>query len=510
MDRPSTIAALSDRSAWGGADMRVCTTHISAVFLEGNDAWKLKKPVNYGFVDYSTLERRRFFCEQEVTLNRPRAPGVYLGVEPVRMTSDGPRIGVEAGEIVDWAVHMKRLPDDATLSAHLERGDVERGLFERIGADLARVHAHAERGPHIARYGARDVILGNVDENFRQGEPEVGVSVSREVTTRLEALQRSAIDAASDLIAARVAASVPCDTHGDLRLEHVYLLDDEVAFVDCIEFNDRFRYADPVADLAFLYMDLAVRGYRAEADALAHSWVATSGDRAGLALLPFYTSYRSSVRGKIAGFRLRDPSLDAASRTAARARSRRHWLFALAELAPPAERPGLVAIGGLPGVGKSTLARALAEAAGFEVIRTDAVRKQAGAVSYAQQAKDDVYAACLGLAEDALFHGKRVILDAGFWHRSHRDAVFDLARRLGVPCLFLGCEADPAVVRARLQARTGDASDADVHIYEQALREWEPDQGRLVAIDTRQDGLSQALAALDAHFAGGSRTLSTT
>lgn len=496
MDTSSPINALASPAAWAGAPVRVCMTHISAVFLVGEDAWKLKRPVNYGFVDYSTLERRRFFCEQEVALNGPRAPGVYLGVEPVRATADGPRIGSGSGEIVDWAVHMRRLPDEASLQAHLARGDVEPGLFERIGARLAAIHAAAQRSEAIARFGARDVILANVDENFRQSEPELGLAVSWEVFTRLEAAQRAAIDAASALLAARVAASVPCDTHGDLRLEHVYLLDGAIAFVDCIEFNDRFRYADPVADLAFLYMDLAVRGYRAEADALAHSWVAASGDTAGLALLPFYTSYRSSVRGKIAGFRLRDPALDPAGRAAALARSRRHWLFALAELAPPEERPCLVAIGGLPGVGKSTLARALADEAGFEVIRTDAVRKQSAGVSYEPAAKADVYRACRALAEDALFHGRRVILDAGFWHQAQRAEVFELAQRLGLPCVFFRCDADPNAVRARLAARIGDVSDADVAVYEQARREWEPDDPRQVPVDTSLDGLPQARAAL--------------
>jgi aminoglycoside phosphotransferase family enzyme/predicted kinase len=502
VDQAALIDALHRPEAWpeGERPTEVRATHASVVFLTERRAYKVKKAIDLGFLDYSTLAARRHWCEEEVRLNRPRAPGIYLGVVPIALAAGRPRVEA-AGEAVEWAVKMARLPDEASLLARLEANDVTPELLARIGRKLGELHREAERSSRIAQFGSADVARRNTVENFEQSRPEIGRCVSEAVFSRLQALQLGALDALGPAMDRRVAAGRPCDTHGDLRLEHVYVLPAGIAFIDCIEFNERFRYADPIADLAFLYMDLAVRGARELAEALGEAWFSASGDDDARALLPFWSSYRSTVRGKVAGMILREPDLPPDRAQDALDRARRHWLFALGELAPPSERPCLVGIGGLPGTGKSTLAAGLAREAHFEVVRSDVVRKELAHLPqsfhpqgeqkdklYADDFKDRVYRECFDRAARLLLEGERVVVDASFWKERWRLELLDRARSLGVPAVLLRCEASVDEVRARLARRRSDASDADFHVYEQAVAEWESE-------GTRTSAATHALAS---------------
>ena len=480
----------------------------------------MKKPVNLGFLDFSSLEQRRHFCEEEVRLNRRLAPAVFRGVVPV--VQSGPSIRLEgSGPAVEWAVKMERLPDEATLRARLERGEVEPGLVETLARRVARFHADAEGGPHIAAFGRYEVVAGNAWENFAQAEPLVGTTLSRPVWDRFKVLTGEALARLRPLIEARAERRVPPDTHGDLHLEHVYLLPGrqppaDLVIIDCIEFNERFRYADPIADAAFLVMDFRFHGRPDLARVFSQAYVTAAGDADGAALLPFYTAYRAAVRGKVEGFELSEQEVPAPERAAALARARAHWLLALGELEVPGRRPCLVLVAGLPGSGKSTLARHLAERAGFTVVRSDAVRKELAGMSntapaatpfaegiYTPAWTERTYAECRRRAEGLLFDGHRVLVDASFREDGRRQAFLEMADRLGVPGVFFWCRADPNTVRARLGHRRGDLSDADWSVYLQAARQWEEPGPRtrkaLGAIDTTGDPehvLSQALNAL--------------
>lgn len=389
MELARLIAALADPAAYprslGVEAVEVRQTHISAVFLAGPFAYKLKKPLDLGFLDYSTLERRRYFCEQEVRLNRRLAPAVYLGVVPV--TADAAGVRMEGhGEIIDWAVKMVRLPDEAMLRERLRRGELGREPLEALARRLAAFHARAEAGPAVAAYGRFEVVAGNARENFDQAAPHVGTTLSRAVFERLRSLTEAALAGLRPLIEARAARGVPRDGHGDLRLDHIYLFPDrappgDLVIIDCIEFNDRFRCADPMADIAFTVVDLIHHGRRDLAAAFADAYFRAAGDVEGRALLPFYTAYRTAVRGKVEGMELAEPEVPEAERSAALVRARAHWLLALSELESPSRRPCLVLIGGLPGTGKTTLARGLAGRAGFDVIRSDLVRKELAGLS---------------------------------------------------------------------------------------------------------------------------------
>ncbi len=492
MELSALIRALSDPAAYpdtsGTVELR--QTHISVVFLTDQYAYKIKKPVALGFVDFSTLEKRRHYCEEELRLNRRLAHDVYLDVVPITASSSGVRVE-GSGPVVEWAVKMRRLDDEATLEHRLLHEEVAPEAIEALARQVAAFHRQAEHGEQISQFGRFEVVAGNARENFEQSANQVGATVSRRVFERLQALTEEALARHRDLIKSRAARGMPRDTHGDLRLEHVYLLGDhkppsEVVILDCIEFNERFRFADPVADMAFLVMDLKVNSRRDLAATFADAYFAASGDREGRALVPLYTSYRATVRAKVEGIKLAEREVPADERVESATKAHGYWLVALSELEGPQQTPCLVMVSGLPGTGKSTLAAELAARADFDLIRSDLVRKELAGITtnaatpagfeqgiYAPEWTERTYAECLRRAEQMLFEGQRVIVDANFRHDVQRRRFIEAAQRWGVPALLLVCQAEPKIVRQRLAARTGDASEADWAIYLQAARTWE-------------------------------------
>jgi predicted kinase len=289
--------------------------------------------------------------------------------------------------------------------------------------------------------------------------------------------------------------------------------------IDGIEFHERFRHADPVADVAFLVMDLEAIGQHGLASAFADAYFEASGDLEGRDLLPFYTSYRAAVRGKVEGLKAAEPEIAADDRARAMEKARARWLLALGALEAESERPCLILVGGLPGAGKSTLARGLAELGGFTVIRSDVVRKELAGVApaasssaatrqaiYTPEWTEHTYAECLRRAEGELFEGRRVLVDATFAVEAKRRLFLEAGDRWGVPATLLVCQADPLVVEKRLRERKGDASDADWSIHLQAAAAWEPfgsaTAQRAWTIVTNEGpdaAWAQALAALRAH-----------
>jgi aminoglycoside phosphotransferase family enzyme/predicted kinase len=488
----AVIAELSQPGAYPVpiASVDVRQTHISVVFLAGPCAYKVKKPVQFGFLDFGTLEKRRFFCEEEVRLNRRLAPDMYLGVVPVTHGAAGLQMEGQ-GEVVEWAVKMQRLPDDATLEYRLARGEVEDERIRALARKIASFHAQAETGAAIAALGRFEVVAGNARENFAQTASQVGTTIRPNVYDRVRSLTEQALSHLRPLIEKRAAAGIPRDTHGDLRLDHVYLLPErpppgDLVIIDCIEFSQRFRFGDPIADMAFLVMDLRFHGRRDLADVFTEEYLQAAHDAEGAALLPFYTAYRAAVRGKVEGLKLEEKEIPEEERAVALTRARAHWLLALGELEEPGHRPCLVLVGGLPGSGKSTLAAAVAENADFQVIRSDIVRKELTGVAtvsqgasqfeegiYTPEWNERTYADCLRRAEDLLFDGRRVLIDATFREERNRQKFLDAALRWGVPGLFLLCRAEPELVRQRLFSRRGDASDADWNTYLQSARRWE-------------------------------------
>jgi aminoglycoside phosphotransferase family enzyme/predicted kinase len=376
---------------------------------------------------------------------------------------------------------MQHLPDDATLLERLRRGEVGTDLVESLARRIASFHRNAAANERIAAFGRFEAVARIVLDIFAQAAPQVGTTVSEAVFGRVKALAEAALGRLRPLIEARAARGLPRDCHGDLHLDHVYYFPDkappdDLVIIDCIEFNERFRFIDPVADMAFPAMDLAFHGRRDLARTFAEAYFRAAEDEEGRAMLPLYLAYRATVRGMVEGLELVEQEVPAAERTAALGRARAHWLLALTELEAPTRRPCLVLVTGLPGTGKSTLARGLAERAGFAVIRSDVVRKELASragqdrvpsreVLYSREWTERTYAECLHRAERLLFEGARILVDATFREDPQRRMFLNAAGQCGVPAAILLCQAEPDTVRKRLEARRGDVSDADWSVY---------------------------------------------
>jgi len=463
------------------SSVQVVQTHLSVVFLVDEFVYKIKKPLDVGFANFTSLESRRYFCEQEVLLNRRLAPSVYLGVVPITRTVDGLRFEGE-GEPIEWAVKMKRLPDDACLQKRLLAGQVTTQQIVQLGQRVAEFHRNAPVAPADYQANLFDNVSRALAETLANSQPLVGVTVLPAIVERLRRCSEAELARIEPILRRRGVAGMVRDTHGDLRLDHVYLFPDQppphdLVAIDCIEFNERFRYADPIADVAFLVMDLLFHGRVDLARTLVTAYFQASSDEEGRNLLRFFTSYRALVRGMVEGITLEEPEVPEGEKPSLRAGARRHFLLALSLLDAMETTPCLVLIGGLPGSGKSTLAARLSETRRFAVLRSDVIRKQMiseSAGRYTSAATEQTYGECLRRARDLIHEGRRVILDATFRHEVHRRLFLDAARKWGVPGLFLSCHASPATIEKRLAARRNDVSDADWKVYQQLVGEWEP------------------------------------
>jgi uncharacterized protein len=524
MELARLVEVLSDPRAYPDSTTKVeiHQTHISVVLVTDIFAYKVKKPVALEFLDYSTLEKRRHWCEEEVRLNHRLAAQIYLGVVPI--ADDGSGVRVEgSGPVVEWAVKMHTLSEETSLSQAIECGQLRQDAIEALARRIADFHRYAERGPSISRFGRFDVVARNARDNFEQSTSQVGTIVSETVFDRLRSLTEEAMAQHRALIEDRADRGVPCDGHGDIRMDHVYLFPDsrppdDLAIVDCIEFNLRFRATDPVADTAFLVMDLIRHGHRELAHMFRDAYLAAAGDDQGARLVPFYVAYRAAVRAKVNGIKVGSNELSASARAQAQRDARAQWMLALSSLEEPGRRPCMVLVGGLPGTGKSTLARELAADAGFEVIRSDEIRKELALESgthdnelqgtyasgiYTSEWTERTYNECLARADAALFEGKRVVVDASFRTETQRRRFLKLAVDWCVSGILFICHADAAVVKTRLEERRNDGSDADWAIYLETAQRWEPLRGRTMEralmIETgRYDSepLKQAIQAL--------------
>ena len=492
-------------------------THISSVFLIGDAAFKVKKPVNLGFLDFRTLEARRAACEAEVLLNGRLAPSVYRGVVPIRTQPDGHRAIGGSGPIVDYAVHMRRLPDARRADQLLVRGELTPERVEAVAKRVAAFHATCSRD---AGWGRPEVIEANLIENFEQTRESIRRSLRVEEAEEAVGWQTEFVRNRRDLFAARMAAGRIRDGHGDLRLEHVYFEANAITILDCIEFNERFRIADVCADVAFLSMDLAAHGRVDLAERFLAAYARESNDYDLYGVVDFYESYRAFVRGKIAGMNAANASLRETMRERASHEARRMYLLALSADRRSLISPSVVAVGGIIASGKSTVASAVGAAMSAPVIDADRTRKSMLGVdatraihdaswtgAYDPTFTDRVYEEVLRRAGVVLASGRPVVLDASFRSPAMREGARELARRFAVPFRFIECHADIARCRARLLEREGkdNVSDGRLSIFDDFCARFEP----ITELDSREHLVIDTVRPLEENLAALRESLDT-
>ena len=502
------VAALSEPGFYGCGVARVdvVQTHISWVFLAGDDVYKVKKPVRFPFLDFSDLARRRYFCHEEVRLNRRLAPDVYRGVVGIKPEGETLVLCAEDDTAAcEVAVHMRRLPHNRLLPALLATGEADAAVIETIVARLVRFHCDADSGPEVRAAGEPERLLEQMGDDFDEMRRFRGRTIDAVDDDRIRAFCLEGVAARTELLRARIAAGRVRDGHGDLHAEHICLRDDAdggLAIFDCIEFNPAFRRRDVAAEIAFLAMDLQFRGHPALGRRLVELYAVMAQDADLPDLIPLFACHRAYIRGKVDSLKSEEPEVAAPDRKAAHESAVRH--FALAARYAWSDTPGLIVVHGLSGTGKSTLARSLAERTGFAHHSSDRIRKQIAGLEptarvgperedwlYSGEMSARTYDAMYGQGEEDLRAGKGVILDATFQRRVERDRARLSAVRTGRPVLFVECTAPEEVVLRRLRARTAagdDPSDADERVFRAQQRNYEThaadEEADCVRVDT--------------------------
>lgn len=472
-------------------------THISRVYLTDRHAYKLKKPLNLGFLDYSSLEQRQFFCAEEVRLNRRFAPDTYLGILELRKHHNRLHFGGQ-GTLIDYAVYMNRLPDERMLDRLIDQANP--GLpaeIERLAEHLATLLAslptcHGETGG-----GHAADVHANCEENLAQTAPLVGDVLSAAAQQLMATLTDASLVRLAPLFASREARGYVRDGHGDLHARNICMTD-PIRIYDCIEFCRRFRVDDIAAELAFLLMDLDFRGRRDLTARFLEKYRQRTADPDLATLLPFYKSYRAWVRGKVETILAGEAEVTAEARLAARQRACRYFNLALGYHLPPM----LLLTTGLMGVGKSTLARALADTLGASVLRSDAVRKDLaglpracprpeafGVGLYTPEMTALTYHALRQQTSELLRVGKTVVVDASFSCRGERQAFFDLAASQAIPARLLHLHCAEAIALDRLDRRQvegQDISDGRRELFQTQAGAFEPvdKSHEVIAIDS--------------------------
>ena len=470
----------------GLAGTQPIETHISAIFVGQDTAWKMKKAVALGFLDFSTLAARGHFCRRELELNQPAAPGIYRDVVPITRAPDGSLQEGSAGEVVEWVLRMAPIPAGDFLDAVAARGALTPALLDALGDTVFALHGAA---PQVAGLDApaamAAVLAGNLRAASAAGLPEAAL-------TPLAAQFQAALSRSAPLLAARAVEGRIRRCHGDLHLGNLCLWQGRPTPFDALEFDEALARIDTGYDLAFLLMDLDQQAGRAAANRLLNRYLARAGDYGVLGPLPLWLALRALVRAHVEAARGRDgvPLLQAAA----------------GYLAPPP--PRLIAVGGLQGTGKSTLARGLAPALGAApgalLLRSDELRKRRFGLApeaplppaaYSEAVSSATHEELFMIAEAALRQGHAVALDAMFLDAGHRQKAAEIAARVGVPFQGFWLEATMEILKSRILARRGDASDATIAVLEQAAQA-DPGPIDWLRLDAAGDALGPARKAL--------------
>jgi uncharacterized protein len=466
------------------AAVEIMQTQMSFIFLTGKYVYKLKKPVDLGYLDYTTLEKRHFFCRQEIILNRRLCPEMYLEVVPVTRSRNGFELN-GSGEAVDYLVKMLYLPHERMLNNLLERSRATPEMIESVAHKMAEFHKRAETNASISEYGRLEAVKINTDENFSQTEKYIDSAITAGQYRRIKDYSYGFLQEKSALFSSRAISGKIRDCHGDLHSQHICFTNG-ICIFDCIEAVDRFRYCDVASEIAFLAMDLDHYGRADLSRSFSDSYIEKSRDYEIKELLKFYKCYRAYVRGKVNCFKYDDPYIPDEERKQTLNLIRSYFELADSYAGP---KPRLFITVGLVGSGKSTLAQALAKRMGLTMLSSDIIRKQLAGILptehrfedmesgiYSAEFSQKTYQKMYSDAGAILKNGDSVILDATFLKADERTKASTLAQTAGADFFVIECRLDEDNTQKRLTQRLKNTavSDGRWEIYEPQKRKFEP------------------------------------
>lgn len=464
-------------------------THVSWVILTGKYAYKIKKPVDFGFLDFSTLKKRKYFCEEELRLGQLFAPEIYLAVVPITGTIEQPKVNGDTGPILEYAIKMCEFSQDNLLSTLLKQGKLNTSLIDQLGQLIAEFHKKTPIAPKNSRFGLPHEVQTPTQQNFEQITPLLSNSNDIAQIEKLEKWANEQFTIHQKLFEKRKRQGFIRDCHGDLHLANIILYHNKLVLFDRLEFNEDLRWTDVIADLAFLAMDLAGKKQPKLANQLINTYLQFTGDYEGLNLLAYYLSYRAVVRAKIALFRLNQKDLN--DKEKLDIRNDYYNFINLAEFYTRPKKPNLIIMHGLAGSGKSTIAKKIVIECGAIQISSDIIRKKLFSIPlfensnstpyggiYTPESTEKTYNKLLSLAKISIKAGFTVIVDATFLLHSQRLMFYNLAELLKVPFYILHCRTNDLKIIQRINKRNvrnnNKISEANLTILEHQKELVEP------------------------------------
>lgn len=467
----------------GVDEVQMEETHISIVFLVGDTVYKVKRPVDFGFLDFSTLEKRKFYGEEEVRLNSRLTHDVYQGVVPVTEVNGRYQIGGD-GPVKEWAVKMRRLPDEGVLAELVQQGKADEHVLNRVVERLVAFYPKADTGEGVDEWGTAEAVGFNIQENVDQSKPYLNKFIAPTQLDLIDKASKQFLTGQADLMQKRVDSGKIRDGHGDLHLKHIIIegpRPEQLQIIDGVEFNPRIRCGDIAMDVAFLAMDLDFQQRPDLAEHFINQLTERMDDEDLPRLVQFYKAYRAHVRAKVACFMSDNIAPELEEFVAVRSEIERYIDLATSYLVKP-KRPAVIIVGGLSGTGKSVLARRIARTLEADWLSSDRIRKEItgydpherltdkyGSGIYSPEISQETYDTLISRGVSAAADGKSVVIDATFLDEEWRTRARDAFEIVDADLQFVECWCPPEVVAERLEQRQADeeeASDAGQNIYE--------------------------------------------
>jgi aminoglycoside phosphotransferase family enzyme/predicted kinase len=482
--------------------VQVVQTHASIIFLTGDYAYKLKKPVNYHFLDFSTLEKRRYYLEQELILNKQVAGDIYLEVLPI--SEEQGQLSLKGtGTAIEYVLKMKQFPQDCLLSQVFERGELTNLDMENLSKKVARFHRQASTSDYITSFGNLEIIKQAIDENYQQTEKYIGFVQTHQQFEETKAYTDNFFANHWDWLQERQTKGMIRECHGDLHLNNMFRWQGEIQLFDRIEFNESFRFVDVIYDIAFTVMDLTARGREDLANIFLNTYLEQMADWEGLKVLPLYLTRQAYVRAKVNSFLLDSETFSEQIKVTAAHYYQLAWQYT------QPRTPHLILMSGFSGSGKSTVAKVIAQKLNAIQIRSDAVRKHLAGIELNQKGSLDIYtlemsqktfARLTELAKILIPLGYPVILDARYDKYAWREPLLNFAQQQQIPFHIVHCYAPIEVLKKRLESRKGDISDATSDILSLQIDRTEDfvdlEKPYLISLDTTNPNWQQDLEKL--------------